>query len=191
MHEKKVTAEYKIADRDENILVFVDRSAGAKNNPALSSETSLAIGSWLVNKAGVDMDLLIPHGTVDVLRLQRDDFARLSPVEIGKLLDAGLVLYVLIEDYNLYAEAEGRYYNGSMVTRSILFDVAADEAVWPKSTTGEVVKVKVDLETKGAQALNARMINVTSHCIVRKFYDCKFTKFRTADEMSELDPEKW
>ena len=31
VHEKKVTAEYKIADRDENILVFVDRSAGVSN----------------------------------------------------------------------------------------------------------------------------------------------------------------
>lgn len=190
-HEKRIPAEYDLVGSSKKVLVLVEKAAGSNAGPGLADDLGGKMNRWLIEKAGMREEFVVPAGAISLLRAKRDDFARLSPVEIAKICDADLVLYVLIEDYELYAMNEGRYYSGSMMTRSVIFDSSLDRVIWPKADEGEVVKIKVELETKGHDALDKRMINATSHCIVRKLYNCRMTKFRVRDELPEFDDEKW
>lgn len=191
IHEKKFPAEFGIADSSKKVVVLVDKAAGSNAGPDLAADLSVKINKWLIDKAGMEADLVVPVEAVELVRSQRGDFARLSPVEIGRICNAELVLYVLIADYGLYAMDGGRYYNGDMMTRSVIFDSSLDRAVWPREDGGKVVRVKVDLETKGHEAMDNRMLNATSHCIVRNLYDCPMDEYKIRDELPEFDDEKW
>jgi hypothetical protein len=191
-HEQKIPAELALEEQAERgVLVFVEEAGGGRGSPDLHSQLTDMVIAFLVKKARINSEYLVPQSKLSQLRSQRDDFSRISPVEVGAGAGAGIVLYTVVEHYELY-EIQGRgYHNGSLVTRSIMFDVASGRALWPLQGGGRVVRVKVELETAGRVAILNRLITATAHCITRSFYDCPRTKFRTADEQTDYNMEKW
>jgi hypothetical protein len=184
-HEQKIPAELMLKEHAEGgVLVFVEEARGMSGELDLRSGLSETVSTFLVKKARINSDYLVGQSKLLQLRSDKDDFSRLSPVEVGAAAGAGVVLYVLIEDYKLYRIAARDYYEGSLITRSILFDAASGRVLWPRLGDGRVVRVKVELETAGRAAALDRLINATAHCITRSFYDCPRPKFRTRDEQT-------
>jgi len=211
-YEQKVPAEFLLKDVAEGgVLIFVDETGAGRAELELRPGLTEAVGAFLVKKARIKNEYLVSHDSLSQLRGEREGhrspggvparrdfaslkisqgsrfrvaqvFSSLSPVQLGGAAGAAVVLYVLITDYGLYAMGEQEYYGGSLVTRSILFDVASGRALWPREGAGRVVKTRVELETGGRAATLNRLIMATAHCITRSFYDCRRPEFRTADE---------
>lgn len=182
-HEKKVPAEFQLKNRKgEKMLVFVENAvasgAGFNITDNLSGKTSV----FLIKKTRMDTENLISYDKLSKLRAERNDFSQLSPAQVGSLLQTDMVLYVLVENYELYATPQGRYYNGSLATRSLLFDTASGNVLWPKDSTGRVERTAFELESKGRKAAVDRLAMANAHCITRYFYDCPKAGFRIADE---------
>lgn len=182
-YEQKVPAEFLLKDVAEGgVLIFVDETGAGRAEFELRPGLTEAVGAFLVKKARIKNEYLVSHDSLSQLHGEREDFSSLSPAQLGGAAGAAVVLYVLITDYELYAMGEQEYYGGSLVTRSILFDVASGRALWPREGAGRVVKTRVELETGGRAATLNRLIMATAHCITRSFYDCPRPAFRTADE---------
>ncbi len=191
-HEQKIPAQYKLKDHaKQGILVFVDKAPASGAQAALQADLSDMIGTFLVKKAGVKSKYIVSYQEISQLQAQRKDFARLSPVQVGDILDVGLVLYVLIENYSLYRIADHDYHNGSLFTRSVLFDVSASRVLWPLDGDGKAVKAVVEFENKGRKAALDRLTTTTAHCISRYLYDCSRAVFKTSAEQRDYNAEQW
>jgi len=191
-YEQKVPADFLLKDVAEGgVLVFVDETGAGRSERGLRPGLTETIGAFFVKKAGIKSEYLVSHEWLSQLRSEREDFSALSPVELGGAGGAAVVLYILISDYELYAMGEQEYYGGSLVTRSILFDVSSGRALWPREVGGRVVKTRVELETGGRAVTLNRLIAATAHCITRSFYDCPRPEFRAADEERDYGYEQW
>ena len=183
VHEEKLKAEFNLAEYGkEGVLLFVDSLK--RTNVAYGFQEKLdgTIKNYLVKKARLKSKDILGWEALSDLRSSRPDFDRMSPVKVGEALGVGKVLYVRIEKYNLY-NIDGRdFYEGSLTTRSVIFDVGTGAVVWPDTTTGKVIRVKVELETKGREIALARLTTATAHCITRYFYNCPRDRFRISEE---------
>jgi hypothetical protein len=190
--EQKVPAEFMLKDVAEGgVLIFVDETGGGREELRLRPGLNKVVGAFLVKKARIKSENFVSGDRLSQLRDQREDYSSLSPVQLGRAAGAAVVLYILIEDYELYAMDEQVYHSGSLVTRSILFDVESGRILWPRGRDGRVVKVKVEIETGGREATLNRLIMATAHCITRNLYDCPKTKYRTADEDGGYSLQQW
>ena len=190
--EQKVPAEFMLKDVAEGgVLIFVDEAGGGREELELRPGLSEVVGAFLVKKARIKSKNLLSPDRLSQLRDQREDFSSLSPVQLGRAAGAAVVLYILVEDYELYAMGEQMYHSGSLVARSILFDVASGRALWPRRGDGRVVKAKVEIETGGRAPTLNRLIATTAHCITRNLYDCPKPTYRTADEDGGYSPQQW
>ncbi|HIJ67815.1 MAG TPA: hypothetical protein HPP51_05970 [Planctomycetes bacterium] len=182
-HEQRVPAEFLLKDAAQGgVLVFADETGAGRSEQGLRSELDEMVRMYLVKKARIKSKNLISNDKLSHLRSRRDDFSALSPVELGTAAGAAAVLYIMITDYELYEVGNREYFGGSLVTRSILFDVASQRVLWPADGRGRVVDVGVEVETGGREASLDRLITATAHCITRSFYDCPKPEFRAADE---------
>lgn len=190
--EQKVAAEFKLKDRmSDGILVFVETAGGSNVSAEMQTSLGRVIEKFLVEKAKIKSKYIVPSSTISSLQAEKGDFSELSPVEVGRACGAGVVLYVLIEDYNLYEMSGRGYYSGSLISRVVLFDTAAEEVLWPEVKDGRVVGAKVELETEGRAETVSRLLMAVGHCIVRNFYDCPRIKYKIRDEHSYYDADKW
>ncbi len=182
-HEQKIPAEFELGSRtQENLLVFVDQPKGPGALIGFQPQLRAAIKGFLEKKVKIKSEYLVSQDKLSLLRGQRDDFALLSPVEIGRILEARIVLYVFVQDCELYELSDRGYYKGSLVTRSMLFDTDSGDMLWPEHEAGKVVRTKVEFETDGREATIRRLATATAHCVVRNFYNCPRDQFRTSDE---------
>jgi hypothetical protein len=191
-YEQKVPAEFMLKDVAEGgVLIFVDEAGSGRGELELRPGLSEVVGALLVKKARIKSKNLVSHDRLSQLRDQREDFSSLSPVQLGRGAGAAVVLYVMIEDYELYAIDEQMYHSGSLVARSILFDVASGRVLWPRGGGGRVVKTRVEIETGGREAALNRLVAATAHGITRSLYDCRRPEYRMADEEGGYSPEQW
>ncbi len=191
-YEQKIPAELKLKDYARGgVLVFVDETGPGRGEHTLRPQLTDVVGTYLVKKARIKSENLLSSNRLWRLRGEREDFSLLSPVELGRTTGAAVVLYILITDYELYAMDEQGYYGGSLVTRSMLFDVSSGRALWPTEKAGRVVEVGVEIETGGREATLDRLITATAQCITRSFYDCPRPQFRSADEKRDYGSEQW
>ena len=191
-HEQKIPAQYKLKDHDEQgILVFVDKAPASGAQDSIQEDLSDMIDTFLVKKAGVKSKYIVSYREIAQLQAQKKDFAELSPVQVGDALDVGLVLYVLIENYSLYKIPDHDYYNGSLFTRSVLFDVSASEVLWPLDGDGKAIKAVIEFENKGREAALDRLTTTTAHCVSRYLYDCSKARFKTSAERRDYNSELW
>lgn len=186
--EKRIDAEFSLKEhKGEKVLIFVDHTRASNASYGFQSQLERALNSYMVKKVRVPMKSMISSVVLDALKDLKTDFDSLSPVKIGSYAGADLVLYVLIEDYSFYQIPSRNYYTGSVATRSLLFDVSSGKIVWPASESGRVIKAKVEMETGGSEIVVNRLTNAVAHSITRYFYDCPQNKFRTMDEVEQID----
>lgn len=180
--EQRIPAEYKLrSSQKKKLLVFVDRAKSSNVSFTVAPALAEMVETFLQKKVRISSKNIISSKGLSSLS-RRADFAELSPAEIGKKLGAGLVLYILIEDHNLYKTPSSSYYEGSLVTRSVLLDVDSDAVVWPASGEGRVIRTGFKLEISGREAAAERLNVATAHCIIRSFYNCSRRAYKVSDE---------
>ena len=182
--EQSIPAEYKLrSTQKKKLLVFVDRAKSSNVSFSVAPALSEMVEVFLQKKVRISSkNIISSKGLSAFSRLA--DLEKLSPAEIGKKFGAGLVLYILIEDHNLYKTPSGGYYSGSLVTRSVLLDVDSDAVVWPVSGEGRVARTGFKLEISGREAAAERLNVAMAHCITRCFYNCSRRAYKISDEQT-------
>jgi len=188
-HEKKVPSEYKLRGTKSRVLVFVDQARSSTVGFQVRGVLDKAVAAYLVKKVRVDENDIIASAGYTSSGL--DAYSGLSPAQIGKKAGADLVLYIRIDKYGLNEMDRRGYYDGAMITRSVLVDVDSAKVVWPASKEARLIRLKVELETGGREAASNRLMSGTAHCITRYFYDCPGDQFRRGDEQKEFEFENW
>ncbi len=188
-HEKKVPSEYKLRSTRSNILVFVDEARGSSVGFHVRSAMDKAVAAYLVKKVRVDENNIVTPAGYTSSRL--DAYAGLSPAQIGQKAGADFVLYIRIDKYELNEMDRRGFYDGAMITRSVLVDVDSAKVVWPASKEARLIRIKVELETHGGEAASNRLMSGTAHCITRYFYDCPGDRFRWGDEQKKFEFDSW
>ena len=190
--EQKIPAEYDLkANSKGGILVYVEPGIGSGVGVSLQKDVSNVIKGYIVQKAKIKGGYVNAQSQISLIQDQGDRFKGLSPVQIGKELSAGLVLHVRIENYGLYQMSDRGYYNGSMSSRSMLYEVASGKVVWPVDEGGKVIRTNVELETGGQKPTADRLVRATGYCIVRNFYDCIRNQYNIKDEVEDYNAEKY
>jgi hypothetical protein len=145
----------------------------------------------MVKRAKVKDEYVLPLSRLSLARVDGDSLKGLSPVQIAKKLDKSLVLHVIIDNNQLYQMSGRGYYDGTLVTRTQLFDTETGDLLWPEGKGGRIVKTHVELETAGRKAASERLQSATGHCIVRSLYNCIRNKYRIKDEVENFDDKKY
>jgi hypothetical protein len=191
VHEIKIPAEYNLGDnKPQKMLVLVEQPAWTTSEANIRLYLTQAIASRLVDQIGIKAETFVPYQKLADMRNNFPDFSMLSPVEVGKALDATMILYVIIDNFGLYGLSDAGYYRGQLDVRSGLYDVASGRRLWPES--GELKAVSVGIEMQKEQEKTAQRLAVSmAKCIVRYFYDCPKPDFRVADERKKDTTENW
>lgn len=187
-YDIKVPTEIDLKARSEKkIVIFVEptRSVSA---PGLDSDLAAAIKAELIKKASIQSGFLFVSGEASPGRANTNhDFRLLSPSQIAREQNAGTILYIRIEEFQMTLLHRQDYYTGHMVIRSMIFDDAGTQ-LWPKEESGRLVRTRVEIETEGSEAARKNLIDATTHCICRYLYDCPKPDFNTKYE--EIDYSK-
>jgi hypothetical protein len=190
--EQKIPAEYDLkANSQGGILIYVEPAIGSGVGVASQTEVANVIKGNMVQKAKIKEKYINPQSQVSLSRSKDDKFEGLTPVQIAKEFSAGMVLHVRIENYGLYQMSDRGYYSGSMVTRSVLYEVESGKIVWPADNNGKVIKTQVELEIDGQKATSNRLVRATGYCIVRNFFNCIRNQYRINDEIQDMSNEKY
>lgn len=186
-HERKITAEYNLAEHtDQKLLVLVDQPGWLNADVNIRYYLTKAINKNLVASVEVVAEKLVPYSGLAEFRSDEPNFSLLSPIEVGSALDANMVLLVAIEDYYLDEMGGSGYYGGFLVVRSILLDTTTGEKLWPESARGKTIKVGFDAERRGKLAAVARLATACAFCTTRYLYDCPKNKFRIIEDKTEI-----
>ena len=190
--EKKIPAEYNFAEHtNQKILILVKQPAYLTTHVNLRYHLTKAIRKELIAKVEIPPERFIDYGELSRFRSDKSNFSLLSPVEVGKALDADMVLLVAIEDSQLGKMAESNYYKGFLNAQTILLDTANEEKLWPKSTQSKDIRVGFEIEEHGREIAVSRLVNAGAYCITRYFYDCPKPKFKIADDRSGVGWKDW
>jgi hypothetical protein len=189
--ETKIPAEYDLGkNKPQKMLVLVEQSSLTAVEVNIRLYLTKAIELFVVDRVGIKTEVFVPYQKLADMRSSLADFATLSPVEVGKALDANIVLYVVIDNFGLYGLSDGGYYKGLLDTRSGLYDVASGQMLWPQ--TGELKACSVGFEMQKEQEKAARRLAASmAKCIGRNFYDCPKPEFKLADEQKKDTTESW
>lgn len=191
-HEKKVPAEYDLSEhKDQKILILVNQPAWLGTAPNLRYYLTDAINGNLMEKVKLEPEHFVSYSELSEFRSNRSDFSLLSPVEVGRALGADMVLFVMIEDYQLHEIAESGYYKGFLSAQSALLEMVNGEKLWPEFTKSKSIKVGFEVESHGREIAAARLTVALAHCTTRYFYDCPRKKFKISDDRSGIGWKSW
>lgn len=191
-HERKIPAEYPLTEhRQQKILVLVSQPGWLGAQANLRYYLTDAMNKELSKKIKVLPENLIAYGELSEFRSNRPDFSLLSAAEVGAALDAGMVLLVMVENYQLSEIAETGYYKGFLDAQVVLRDTASRGKLWPESATGKNVRVGFEVEQRGQEAAVKRLAAACAYCTVRYFYACPSDKFKIAEDNSGVSWENW
>lgn len=191
-HEKRIPAEYDLTKhRKQKILVLVNQPRWLNAQVNLRFYLTEAMSKNLIKKVKIRPRFLVGYNELSEFRSNQPNFSLLSPVEVGKALDADMVLLVMLEDYQLNEMPEADYYQGFLNARTILFDTATGEKLWPKSARSKSIKAGFEVESYGQEVAVKRLMNACAHCTVRHFYNCPKDKFKIFDDRSGVGWQDW
>lgn len=186
-HERKITAEYDLTEHTHRkILVVVNQPAWLNAQVNLRYYLTEKINENLTKEVRIQSRYLVSYDELSEFRSNRPDFSLLTPAEVGAALNADMVLFVMVNNYELNRIAEMGYYKGLLSVRSVLRDVATGEKLWPESGKSKSIKVGFDIESRGRKVAVARLIGGGAHCTVRYFYDCPEDRFKIADDITHI-----
>jgi hypothetical protein len=181
----KIPAEYDVAaQKPQHLLILVQQSATANPKVNLRLFLTKAAAAVLVGELKFKETNLVPYGDVVKLRKENPNFESMTPPEIGKALNADMVLYLIIEDFQLYGFGETGYHKVDLNVGGAVYDVNGVR-VWPTET--ELKQAKVCLEAPSGNLDNdaARLSQAAVRCIVRHLYDCPKPESRVSEEVTD------
>jgi len=192
-YEKKIAAEYDLTKlkEDQRILVLVNQPGWLGADANLRYYLTEAITKDLTSKISISAELIISYDELSQFRSKQPAFSLLSPIEVGKAMNADLVLLVTVGKYQLQRFAETGYSNGFLAVGCVLLDAAADEKLWPESEKEKAIAVGFEVEVDRQQAGLRRLAKACAYCITRYLYNCPKTKFKIADDRSGIAWTNW
>ena len=191
-HEEMMTAEFDLTKQiDKKILVLVDQPAWLDSQANLRYYLTRTIRRYIMERTKLQPENLISYDKLADFRSSRPDFSSMSPAEVGKAMDANMVLLVLIENYQLKEMAETGYFTGNLDTRAILYDTQTGEKLWPKREDAKSIKVGFEAEGGGSEMAVSRLAVASAFCTTRYFYDCPKAVFRIAEDRTSVGWENW
>ena len=201
--EKVVPAEFQMADTEGKIVVIVTQPAWIKTPVDLRATLTDAFNFAIEKKAGIKKDRLSPYADVLNARLALPEDKRDSAFDIAGKLSAKYVIIVQVLDFDLSTFAEKDFYNGSMQTKTCLFDVN-ESKLWPEKSDNlenaenaeskegcRDMTVGIEAEKGTVKTAVERLSVATAHCVSRYFYNCKKPLFRIAEEQKKYDYYTW
>lgn len=205
--EKSVSAEFSLADTEGEIAVVVIQPAWIKTPMDLRVVLTDAFNLRLKEQAEIEKERLIPYEEILKVRQTMPDNEKDNAFDIAGKLAAKYVIVVQIVDFDLATFAEKDFYNGSMQTKTCLYDANGIQ-LWPKKSDGlENTETAVIAESKeegcrdtdvGIEAEKGtvktsveRLSMATAHCVSRYFYNCKKPQFKIAEEQKKYDSYTW
>lgn len=187
-HEKKITAEYDLTKhRAENILVLVEQPSWVGAQANLRYELTKSLNHRLTEKIGIATEHLVSYDKLSRLRSSQPNYSVLSVPQIGVALKADLVLYALVESYEIRNMDHTNLRSGSLNVRAALYDSTTGEELWPESTGGKSIAVGFDVETGNRDAAVSRLVAAAAHCTVRYLYNCPQDEFGIFEDRSSVN----
>ena len=179
--EKGMPPAYDLQEQQERkVLVWIECPRSANADFDLKEKMATAFQLYLVGRAGFDSENIIQRSVPD------GEALLLDPKKIARSQGAGYLLLVQVDRYEADFLQIRDYYAGELISRSILYDVDLDQALWPSQPEGKMTHVGVEMETGGRHALVSRLTSATAHCILRNLYPCDKLKYKTRDERVSL-----
>jgi len=190
--EGKVAAECDLSNHtDRKILVLVHQPAYLNVQENLRFHLTGAINKSLVENIKFVPEQVVSYDELSRFRSNKSDFSFLSPAEVGRALEADMVLLVTVEDYQLLKMPDVDYYRGFLNAEAVLVDTAAGEKLWPESAKSKSVRVGFEIEDRGREVAVGRLTAACAHCIVRYLYNCPKNKFKITDDKSGAGWKDW
>lgn len=189
--EKSIPAEFKLARTEGKIAVVAIMPGWIKTPIDLRVTLTDAINLTLEKKAGIDKAKLTEYADVMKARAVLSEDKKDIAFEIAGKLGAKYVLVVQITDFDLSTFAEKDFYNGTMQTKSCLFDSNGTK-LWPMGEEGSRdITVGIEAEKGIVKTAVEKLSMATAHCITRYFYNCNTARFRIAEEQKKYDYYTW
>ena len=173
----KVEAEFELT-RDGPVLILADDFEERVLSPRTLSELSKQLGEELqANKA---VGKLVPADKLNRLRRQREDFDEISIRQVGELLEAHQVIYLLVRDF--LADAQPEEISGAArmaVTVKVINVLEKDDPLkvrlWPTEREGRIVTTELDaaavIRAKNPEAISTLLTEQVAVEVGRFFYD--------------------
>jgi len=211
--EKKIPAEFKLADTEGKIAIVAVQPAWIKAPMDMRVVLTEAFNLRLQEKAKIKEDRLIPYEEILKARQSMPVDKKDSAFDIAGKVSAKYVIIVQITDFDLATFAEKDFYNGSMQAKTCLYDMNETQ-LWPNENKSDISEIayssekdtEKDIEKdidckitavgieaeKGTVKLSVeRLAMATAHCVVRHFYNCPKPQFKIAEEQKKYDSYTW
>jgi hypothetical protein len=190
-YEKKVPAEYDITKRKgEKILVLVKQPLWLDAQENLRFYLTGAMNAGFVGRMKWETENLVSYEQLSKFRSARSDFSLLSPARAGKELGADMVLFVMVEDFELNRVEDAGLYKGALAVQTVLFDAAGGNKLWPVSEKSKAVRVGFDVESGREKALT-RLAGSAALCTTRYLFNCPVAYYKTFDDISGQAWQNW
>ena len=179
----KVRPAYDLAaHQDKKILIWVEASRSAVADVDAPDKLAETLGGYLIANAKIkSSNIVLSQGNQHGLSGMSQT---LETAVSGT--DAGLVLFVQIEEYELLPLNVDNFYSGRMLTRAVLLDAYTQAVIWPASQKGKPHDIVVELGKGGRDAVLSQMTKSTAHCIVRNLYPIMKMHYKNSDERVSL-----
>ncbi len=190
-HEKKVPAEFQLADyKGKKTLVLVNQPAWLGAPVALRQELTERINGYLIEMVELSPDDIIDYEQLSDFRAERVDYNMMTEAQIGGALGADLVLLVVLDAFGMKKLPDVDYYNGALGCQVIIIDVESAKKLWPEETA-KVVRVGFEFDVRGQEMAVKRLTTAAAYCITRYLYDCRMDRFKIADDKGGAGWNQW
>ncbi|MCX5635558.1 MAG: hypothetical protein NTW55_06960 [Planctomycetota bacterium] len=191
-HEIKIPAQYDIIkNKGDKILILVEQPGWLNVQVDMRSYLTDSISREITQKTKISAGRFIPYNKLSEYRSNTPNFASLLPVEIGKAMDANIVLVVRIDDFQMAQLVDSGYYKAALDAKAILFDSVTGVQLWPAGGNGKIIKVGFEIEQGGRDIATSRLAAAAAYCTVRYFYNCPKDQFKIADDRSGAGFNEW
>ncbi len=183
--EQIIPAEFKLdAYKEAKIAIVVRSGLADQQSQTVSYYLDVVVRSLLIanNKKTLKEKNFVPYKEFAKLKADLVVMERYSAVEIGKMLNADVVLEIEMSNCRLEALSGTGYYEGSLSLSGILYDVKSGAALWPEDGFSKQASVSFDIDATGRDGAMKRLAKTGGHCIARYFYDCPMPKFEIPEE---------
>jgi hypothetical protein len=190
--EKTIPAEFKLAAaKDKKILVLVNQPSWLNAPPLLRQTLTEQIQKRLIANAGLKPSNIVSYESLSEFRSKEAAFSSMAAAQIGKALNADLVLIADLTAYRLVDVEDSDYFGGSLSGCTFLIDVANSDRLWPVDAENKKINVAFDIESHGREAAFDRLAAAFAYCTARFFYDCPQNKFKIAEDKSGSAWSQW
>lgn len=165
-------AEYELP-KDQAVLVLVEDPQNVVSYTPIKYELARSINKLLEEHKACS-ELISPESVLHI-KSSCHDYSQLSTAEIGKKLDADLVIYVQITEFQLKDSQYDPVWNGKMSATVRVISVK-EGRLWPKDTLGgfqvsDVVRDRhMDTSENYMEKFSAEMAKELAKNIAELFY---------------------